>query len=177
MNTIYTQIYTSPVGEMILGDCQGTLCLVDWLARRKRQTLDNRLRRYYQSDFSRQDSALLQEAKRQLDAYYCGKLTQFDLPFVLVGTDFQRQVWQALTPIAYATTIHYQALAAAIGHPQAVRAVANAVGANPLALLIPCHRVIGKNGTLTGFAGGVVAKQALLNLEQKFLGSDCLPVG
>jgi methylated-DNA-[protein]-cysteine S-methyltransferase len=106
------------------------------------------------------------ETIRQLDAYFAGELSTFDLPLAPQGTPFQRAVWQALQQIPYGTTTSYGALAHTIGKPKAVRAVGAANGANPIPIIIPCHRVIGSNGKLTGFGGGLETKARLLNLEQ-----------
>ena len=101
----------------------------------------------------------------QLEDYFAGGRRDFDLPLAPVGTDFQRRVWRALTSIPYGETISYGELARRIGNPQAARAVGLANGANPLPIIVPCHRVIGANGSLTGFGGGLPIKQALLVLE------------
>ncbi|TQV68172.1 methylated-DNA--[protein]-cysteine S-methyltransferase [Exilibacterium tricleocarpae] len=117
-----------------------------------------------QADWEQQEKPL-REAKKQLAAYFKGELKQFDLPLALLGTEFQRQVWEALQAIPYGETISYQTLAQRIGKPKAVRAVGAANGRNRLPVVIPCHRVIGSNGSLTGFAGGVPIKQWLLDHE------------
>jgi O-6-methylguanine DNA methyltransferase len=101
----------------------------------------------------------------QLQAYFEDRLQQFDLPLDMRGTEFQREVWQALTMIPFGETRSYGEIAAQIGRPKAVRAVGAANGANPVPVVVPCHRVIGSNGTLTGFGGGLPLKQALLDLE------------
>jgi len=107
----------------------------------------------------------------QLDAYFAGELQEFDVELDLVGTDFQRAVWQGLRDIPYGTTWTYGQLAAHIGRPSAVRAVGLANGRNPVAIVVPCHRVIGADGSMTGYGGGIERKQALLGLEQR--GSTC----
>lgn len=114
----------------------------------------------------RRDDGLWAEARRQLTAYFAGALTEFELHLRPAGTPFQQQVWRALREIPYGETRSYGQVAAAIGRPAAVRAVGRANGANPLPIVIPCHRVIGSNGTLTGYGGGLAAKQWLLQLEQ-----------
>ena len=108
------------------------------------------------------------EAFRQLDDYFEGKRTKFTLPLHLGGTDFQNAVWTSLQRIPYGHTITYRDLAARIGRPAAIRAAGAANGANPLPIVVPCHRVIGSNGSLTGFGGGIEAKRFLLVHEQKF---------
>lgn len=108
---------------------------------------------------------VLREAARQLDAYFSGALTRFDLPLDMNGTPFQRQVWAALLTIAYGETRSYGAIARQIGQPTACRAVGAANGRNPISIVVPCHRAVGANGALTGFAGGLAIKRRLLALE------------
>lgn len=110
-------------------------------------------------------NAVCHEAARQIGAYFAGERTVFDLPLTPEGTVFQQAVWAALSGLPYGATTHYGALAAALGKPRAARAVGAAVGRNPLWLIIPCHRVIGRDGALTGYAGGLDRKRALLDLE------------
>ena len=100
-------------------------------------------------------------------AYFKRELKQFDLPLAPVGTPFQLRVWQALRDIPYGELVSYKTVAEAIGQPSAVRAVGGANGKNPIPIIVPCHRVIGSDGSLTGFGGGLVTKQRLIDLEQK----------
>ena len=111
-------------------------------------------------------NAVLVETRRQLQLYFDGKAETFDLPLDPQGTDMQQSVWLMLGRIAIGETWTYGQLATAIGRPSSVRAVANAVGRNPIGIIIPCHRVIGSNGSLTGFAGGLETKLLLLDHEQ-----------
>jgi methylated-DNA-[protein]-cysteine S-methyltransferase len=113
------------------------------------------------------DDELLADAAEQLRAYFDGDAADFTLPFDLRGTPFQRRVWAALRAIPPGTTRSYAAIAAGIGAPQAVRAVGAAVGRNPLSVLVPCHRVLGSDGALTGYAGGIERKRSLLALEAR----------
>lgn len=115
----------------------------------------------------RQADALLDMAARQLADWFAGGRTGFDLPLDAAGTPFQQAVWRALAALPYGTTCSYGTLAGAAGHPGAVRAVAAAIGRNPLSLVVPCHRVVGRDGALTGYAGGLERKQALLALEAR----------
>ncbi len=110
-------------------------------------------------------SSVLQAAMEQLELYFEGELQAFDLPLEFNGTPFQNDVWKALQEIPFGKVRSYSDIATAIGRPKAVRAVGAAIGANPIAIVIPCHRVIGSNGTLTGFAGGLDRKSWLLELE------------
>lgn len=120
------------------------------------------------------DEPVLREAAAQIDAYFARRLTRFDLPLGFRGTQFQQRVWTALLTIPYGETRSYAAIAAQIGSPTASRAVGAANGRNPISIVAPCHRVIGASGRLTGFAGGLAAKQRLLALESPAPG---LPFG
>ncbi len=114
----------------------------------------------------RENPAALKEAIQQMNAYFAGTLREFELPFAPEGTPFQRRVWKELLNIPYGTTISYGDLARRIGDPKASRAVGLANGSNPIAIVIPCHRVIGSNGKLTGYGGGLKTKEWLLALER-----------
>jgi methylated-DNA-[protein]-cysteine S-methyltransferase len=116
--------------------------------------------------FGARDDEVLPEVREQLAAYFRGELREFDLPLAEVGTPFQAEVWAALRRVPYGETCTYGELAAAIGRPAAVRAVGAANGRNPICIVVPCHRVVGSTGQLTGYAGGVDKKAALLALEQ-----------
>jgi methylated-DNA-[protein]-cysteine S-methyltransferase len=117
---------------------------------------------------------VLAEAARQLEAYFDGELTTFDLPLNLDGSQFQRSVWAALQDIPYGETISYGELARRIGQPSASRAVGLANGRNPVSIVVPCHRVIGADGSLTGYGGGMDRKRFLLGLEQRVSGQTLL---
>jgi methylated-DNA-[protein]-cysteine S-methyltransferase len=108
----------------------------------------------------------IREALRQLEAYFAGERAVFDLPLDMSGTTFQKRVWQALLEIPYGATCSYLELATVVGNPAAVRAVGAANGRNPIAIVVPCHRVIGANGKLVGYGGGLPMKQMLLELEK-----------
>ncbi len=116
------------------------------------------------------DDAVLPGLREQLEAYFRGELTAFDVPLALVGTPFQQRVWAALWTIPYGTTWSYGRLAAEIGSPAASRAVGLANGRNPVGIVVPCHRVVGSTGRLTGYGGGMERKRFLLDLEQGRLG-------
>lgn len=118
------------------------------------------------SDFEITETPLLNAAFSQLNAYLAGELQQFSLPLAPRGTDFMQTVWQALCTIPYGKTASYKEIAVAIGNPKAVRAVGLANNKNPLPIFIPCHRVIGSDGKLVGYAGGLQIKQQLLDLEK-----------
>jgi methylated-DNA-[protein]-cysteine S-methyltransferase len=113
--------------------------------------------------------------QEQLDAYFAGELTRFDLPLAARGAAFERRVWDALVEIPYGETVSYGELARELGVPDAARAVGRANARNPIAIVVPCHRVIGANGKLTGYAGGLDLKRALLDLERGIRSLDGVP--
>lgn len=146
----------SPVGSLLLaGDDRGVRCLMFARGRSAAEPA---------ADWE-PDRGSLKEPVRQLAAYFAGKLREFDLPLAPEGTPFQQRVWRALRGIPYGETTSYGEIARRLGKPEAVRAVGLANGANPIAIIIPCHRVIGSHGSLTGYGGGLAIKQALLALE------------
>ena len=145
---------TTPIGELLLtADDDGALTGVN---------LPNR---HPDPAGWERDDALLGDARRQLTEYFAGERTTFDLPLRPAGAPFQLRVWDALLRIPYGETASYGELARELGHPTAARAVGAANGRNPLAIVVPCHRVIGADGSLTGYAGGLECKRALLDLE------------
>lgn len=152
---------TSPVGKLLLvGTRQGTgvaLCgLYFEDARHAEQAV---------VAGAIEDGRAFVEVREQLDAYFAGERRAFALKLAPRGTEFQQRVWQALSAIPYGETTTYAAIARTIGQPNAVRAVGAANGRNPISIVVPCHRVIGRDGTLTGYAGGLPSKQRLLELE------------
>ena len=162
---IYTTTYHSPCGQFRLGAYEGRLCLCDWLYRIHPERILKRLSTGLGEEFLQGSSDVLRQAAAQLDEYFDGKRKAFSVPLLLVGTDFQKAVWQELQNIPYGAAITYAEEARRIGRPEAVRAVANANGANALSIFVPCHRVIGANGMLGGYAGGADAKRWLLEME------------
>ena len=165
MNKIYIQYFKTPVGEMILGSYDDKLCMADWRDRKRRESLDKRLKKGLKAVFVEEESRVLKFAKEELKAYFQGLRKTFDIPLLMVGTEFQKSVWQGLTQVPYGSTASYGKLAQSIGYEKAVRAVASAVGANAISILIPCHRIIGSDGSLTGYAGGLDTKKKLLEIE------------
>jgi methylated-DNA-[protein]-cysteine S-methyltransferase len=118
--------------------------------------------------WQKSDAAFV-DVRKQIEQYFAGDLQQFDVPLKLIGTDFQQQVWQELVRIPFGTTITYGQLADRIGNRSASRAVGQANSKNPISIIVPCHRVIGSNGTLTGYAGGIDGKERLLEWERSTL--------
>lgn len=162
---INIQYYFSPCGELVLASYADKLCLCDWFDSPCYERNKRRIERYLKASFKTETSSVLEEAKRQLDEYFSGNRKAFTIPLHLVGTDFQQQVWNELLNIPYGATTSYKEIAQSIGKPKAVRAVAGAIGANGISILIPCHRVVGSDNSLTGYAGGLKAKKMLLQIE------------
>ena len=153
----YTQIPT-PCGPLLLVINEQGLCHVDFCHSPNPVPVE---------ESWQLDEAALAPYAEQFNAYFAGRLQTFEVPLAARGTEFQQQVWQALTRIPYGQTRSYADIAETIGNPKAVRAVGAANGRNPLAIIVPCHRVIGRDGSLTGYAGGLAIKQWLLTHEQK----------
>ncbi len=172
MNSIHTTSYKSPAGELILGSFDNQLCLCDWKYRKMRSSIDERIRKGLEAEFIEGETEVVKETIRQLEAYFEGELTQFDIPLLPVGTDFQKEVWKKLTEIPFGETRSYLQLSKDLGNPDAIRAVASANGANAISILIPCHRIIGSDGSLVGYAGGLDAKKRLLKLEKAEIQTD-----
>lgn len=149
-------ILETPVGRLIIKE-NGTDVTGIWVAQEKEKV----------PEAQEKETLLLRDTKNQLQEYFDGKRRCFDLPLQPVGTTFQRKVWQAIRQIPYGETRSYKELADMIGNPKACRAVGGANNKNPILILIPCHRVIGLDGSLTGFAAGLPAKKYLLELEQR----------
>jgi methylated-DNA-[protein]-cysteine S-methyltransferase len=148
----------SPIGRIVLAGSGESLSFVGLPESRNPIVIPGEWKR---------DPEAFAEARQQFAAYFSGSLREFSLRLSPQGTEFRQRVWQALCTIPYATTISYAELARRIGNPKASRAVGLANGANPLSIIVPCHRVIGANGSLTGYGGGLKAKQFLLDLERR----------
>lgn len=170
METIKITRYQSPVGEMILGSYMDKLCLCDWAVEKRRRTIDRRICRHLNAEYEAGTSDIINQTIAQLDEYFAGKRKEFSIPVVFTGSPFQCNVWAELMKIPYGSTISYAELATRINNPKAVRAVASANATNPISIFVPCHRVIGSNHKLTGYGGGLDAKQGLLALEARISG-------
>jgi methylated-DNA-[protein]-cysteine S-methyltransferase len=157
--TCYTQI-ESPLGPLLLAADDAGLRQILFVNGRHPAKPESTWKK---------DRAALTETIRQLQAYFAGELENFDLQLAPVGTPFQLAVWRRLTDIPYGETISYGELASRMGNPKASRAVGLANGSNPIPIVIPCHRVIGSNGKLTGYGGGLPIKEKLLALERRQL--------
>lgn len=167
MKKIITCHYLSPAGELILGSYGSKLCLCDWATEKRRERIDRRIAKALNAVFTEGESEITEKATTQLNEYFAHQRTSFDIPLLFAGSDFQKQVWNKLLDISYGQTMSYGEMARQLGCPTAVRAVANANGANAISIIVPCHRIIGSNHQLTGYAGGLDAKRMLLDLEKQ----------
>jgi len=158
--------YHSPCGNLLLGTLGGKLCMCEWDVESRKLLTRKRLNRILGVTFESGDSDVANVAARQLDEYFGGVRTHFDVPLLPMGTGFQRNVWGKLLTIPYASTMSYGEMARQMGVPRAVRAVATADRTNAISIFIPCHRVIGNDGRLVGYGGGLDAKRFLLQLER-----------
>ena len=155
----------SPVGALNVAATEDGIC---WLDFADKSTADKHFKSFVKklkASIAQNNNLHINELETQLKEYFEGKRKEFTIPLIIVGTPFQKKVWAALQDIPYGATRSYKEQSTAIGMPKAVRAVANANGRNPISIVIPCHRVIGSNGTLTGYGGGLWRKKFLLELE------------
>ena len=158
--TTYYQLHESPVGELLLISNGEALTALHMTAGRYVPSVN--------VDWQHAEQPVLTQTRRELDEYFTGKRRTFSMPLAPTGTDFQKQAWIALTKIPFGEKRTYGQQAAIIGRPKAVRAIGAANGKNPIGIIVPCHRVIGADGTLTGYAGGLHNKEFLLKLEGIF---------
>ena len=165
---VITHEWQSPCGKLIIGSIGERICLCDWIESKRRDFNDRRIMKrlgvWYREGMTRTIRRTLDE----LEEYFAGERKSFDIPLIMAGTDFQKQIWRALCEIPYGETRAYKDICMAVGHSGRGRSTAGQIAANAISILVPCHRVIGSNGSLTGYAGGLEAKQYLLDLEARY---------
>ena len=166
MKEVNIQYHKSVLGELIIGSFEGKLCLMDYRYSKQRNRVDARIQKGLSAEYIIKSDAIIEKTINQIDLYLRAEIKHIDIPLIMVGSDFQKSVWKALLEIPYGSTASYLQIANMIGNPKSVRAVANANGVNALAVIIPCHRIIGSNGSLVGYAGGLNLKRKLLEIEQ-----------
>jgi len=164
---IYYKELVTPVGNMIVGANEAGIYLFDFQYRKAFDAIQSRISTYTQQPFLAGDPPYFKDLEQQIGEYFNGTRTVFDLPLQLAGSPFQVKVWEGLLAIPYGEVRSYKQQSIVLGDEKAIRAVATANGANGLAILVPCHRIIGTNGSLTGYAGGLDKKKYLLQHEQK----------
>lgn len=162
---IKIEYFKTGFGELILGSFDEQLCIADWRYRKMRSSIDKRISSHLNTNYSEGGSGIIEETKIQLKQYFDGARKEFDIPLLLLGTEFQKSVWNALISIPFGTTETYLGLSKIMGNEKAIRAVATANGANAISIIVPCHRIIGSKGEMVGYAGGVEVKKKLLTLE------------
>jgi AraC family transcriptional regulator, regulatory protein of adaptative response / methylated-DNA-[protein]-cysteine methyltransferase len=160
-----TQIET-PVGMMVAAATESGICILEFSDKKRIKT---------GNEYNEAGNVHLNKLKKELREYFSGKRKEFTVPLDPEGTPFQKQVWQALCTIPFGSTVSYYSLAETLGNPLSVRAVANANARNPVSVIIPCHRVIGGKGNLTGYAGGLWRKKWLIEHENKYSGKPVSP--
>ena len=161
MEIIYWTSFNQKEWDIFLADTENGLCYVGT----SKESIEAWRKKYYKTFELVENSGKLIKYQKQYEEYFSGKRTIFDMPLDLQGTPFQKEVWKGLLQIPYGKTTCYSDIANRIKRPKAVRAVGGAIGANPILIAIPCHRIIGKNGKLTGFSAGIPLKKALLQIE------------
>ncbi len=166
MDEVRFQCHQTELGELVLASFEGTLCLLGFGYEEMGGAVGGRIKKGLGAVFVERDDEVLAETRRQVDQYLNGRRREFDIPLLLVGTDFQKSVWEALMSVPYGLTSRYKQIAEDIDSQRAVRAVGNACKANPIAIIVPCHRIIGSGGGLVGYGGGLSLKRRLLDLEQ-----------
>ncbi|MHA1995427.1 MAG: methylated-DNA--[protein]-cysteine S-methyltransferase [Candidatus Hodarchaeales archaeon] len=160
----FKEVKTS-LGKMMFGSTDHGLCLLDFTYRKSYPRILKRIKKYFGKNISRGTTDIIELAEDELKSYLKGNLKIFTTPLDIRGSDFQLKVWKSLLEVKYGETVSYMDIAKKINQPSAVRAVANANGQNGIAIFIPCHRIIGSDGSLTGYGGGLPVKKKLLKLE------------
>lgn len=157
--------YECPCGKLILCSYKEHLYLCEWESGKGVERHLARIKKKLKTDFLDGSSPVIERTKKQLHEYFTRQRRSFSVPYKLIGTEFQKMVWSSLSNISYGKTISYGEQSRRLGMPNSVRAVANANGANPISIILPCHRVVGSDNRLTGYGGGLEAKRFLLDLE------------
>lgn len=162
---IVTSTLETPLGSMIAGAAEEGVCLLEYFEDNRPERGYEDLARLLNADILKGEHAHIKALQKELAEYFDGKRKTFNIPLIIAGTPFQEMVWKELLNIPYGTTRSYREQSVALKKPDAIRAIASANGSNRIAILVPCHRVIGTNGSLTGYGGGLWRKKWLLDLE------------
>jgi methylated-DNA-[protein]-cysteine S-methyltransferase len=170
IDLISIQRHKTEIGELVLGSFGGRLCLLGFGDRGRRRVVDGRIKKGLDAEFVERDDEILEKTRKEVEEYLAGNRKEFDIPLLLVGTAFQRSIWNELIKVPYGATATYLQIARAIGNEKAVRAVGQANRANPIPIIVPCHRIIGRSGELIGYGGGLSVKKRLLELERRNTG-------
>ena len=167
MQVIYTTSIETPIGLMLAGATENGLCLLEFSDKPERQEKEIKaICKFLNASVEEGENKIFDPLRAQLHEYFEGTRKEFHIPLVFAGTPFQQEVWRELEKIPYGTTHSYKEQSLALKNPGAIRAIGTANGANRISIIVPCHRVIGENGTLTGYGGGLWRKKWLLDLEK-----------
>ncbi len=169
---ILTAIINTPLGEMVAGVTAEGLCLLEFTDKARYKKIIDNLCIIFKTGYHAGENSHTREARKEIEEYFKGVRREFDVPLVIEGTEFQECVWKELLKIPFGSTRSYRELAEAIDKPGSVRAVAGANGINRIAIIIPCHRVIGADGSLTGYTGGLTRKKWLIDHERRYSGKE-----
>ena len=162
---INIQFHKTKYAEFILGSYDNKLCLLDYKYRKMRQALDNKIRKMLNAGFTEKEDEILCKTKTQINEYFMGERTTFDIPLLMVGTEFEKDVWRSLLKVPYGQTATYSDLVSNSNNINTLKSISKANGSNSIALIVPCHRIIDDNGDLVGYGGGLPLKLKLLNLS------------
>lgn len=165
---LYSKVLNTSMGELLLATTEQGLCMLEFTYRKKIEEQITSLEKMLEEPLTKADHPILSETEKQLNAYLGGELFEWDIPLHLVGTPFQRRVWDALLEIPYGSTSTYLKQSQVLGDEKAIRAVAGANGKNRVSIIVPCHRIIGSDGSLIGYGGGLSTKRKLLLHEAKY---------
>ena len=172
MKKLSIQYFKTAYGELILGSFEDKLCLCDWRYRKMRSSINKKILQHLEAYFEEEETEVIHNARNQLNEYFGGDRKEFDIPLLLVGTTFQKSVWNELLKIPFGQTETYLGITRKIGDEKAIRAVASANGANAISIIVPCHRIVGSRGEMVGYAGGIRVKEKLLGLESENPGTE-----
>ncbi len=172
LGIILTDTVPTPLGPMVVCSTENGICLLEFRDHQPKNSEKEVLEKKLNGIVKEGENVYIKQVKQELKEYFSGERRQFDVPLQFIGTAFQQSVWKYLLDLPYGTTTTYMKQALALGNPKAVRAVAAANGQNKIAIIIPCHRVVGTNGKLTGYAGGLERKRWLLDFESRMKGAQ-----
>lgn len=164
---LHIEYFATPLGDMVVGSAEKGVCLLEFVDTCRAEKKIKKINALYGLTAIEEGNADTQQTIREMQQYFAGNRKNFEVPLFTLGTPFQKTVWDALLTIPYGQSTYYQAMAEKIGRPTAMRALANANRQNKLSIIVPCHRVIGKDGGLTGYGGGLARKEWLLAHERK----------
>ncbi|KAB2878317.1 methylated-DNA--[protein]-cysteine S-methyltransferase [bacterium] len=163
---IIYKIIKSPLGDMVLGSIADKICFLEFYLPERYKEMSGKIRKVFDAEWVEGTNDVIEQAEKELQEYFSGKRKNFTVPLDLRGSEFEIKIWEQLQKIPYGHVCSYGDIAKKINNPKSVRAVGGANHNNPVAIIVPCHRVIGKNGSLVGYGGGIDKKKLLIELER-----------